>query len=179
MRHRIVITGGPASGKTESLALLRLEPELSEFVFFEELARKLLDQSPEYRFNWPELHSEIYRQTLERESAVINRHFISDRGTVDLFAFHPETMKNVKTTIAREYKRYSAVIQLGSTASLNEGEYDTDEIRRETPEEAIKIESELRAAWSQHPNYYFLPAQHDFAPKFDLLLKKILNLIFY
>lgn len=178
MRHKIVITGGPASGKTESLALLKLEPELTEFIFFEELARKLLDQNPEYRSNWPELHTQIYHQTIKRESAAADRHFISDRGTIDAFAFHPDTMNNVKTTIAKEYKRYSAVIQLGSTASLKNGEYETDDIRKETPEEAILIELELRAAWSHHPNYSFLPAQHEFATKYDILCKKILNLIF-
>ena len=160
------------------MTLLKLVPQLSNFTFFDELARKLLDKNHKYRSKWEELHIEIYRQTIKRENATDIKHFISDRGTVDAFAFLPETMTTVNTSLENEYERYSAVFQLGSTAYLEGGQYDNDEIRRETPDEAIQIESKLREVWYSHPNYSFLPAQENFAVKYKILLSKILNLCF-
>ncbi|UCD65244.1 MAG: AAA family ATPase, partial [Candidatus Zixiibacteriota bacterium] len=49
MSPRIVITGAPASGKSELIERLKEEPSLGEFVFLEEIARQLLKEDPSYR----------------------------------------------------------------------------------------------------------------------------------
>ena len=172
-RHSIVLTGGPGSGKTETLKYLRTFEPLADFAFLEELARMLLESNPDYRQNWHQLHLDIYRQQTERETALGEQSFITDRGTVDAFAFHPETAKAVNTTINKEYDRYSLVIQLETSARLGEQFYQTDSIRNEPIEKAIRIENAIRSVWENHPNYHFVRAETDLETK----RKKVVALI--
>ncbi|PWB70383.1 hypothetical protein C3F09_09115 [candidate division GN15 bacterium] len=166
MTARIVITGAPGSGKTAFIDRLKDEAALGDFLFFDELARRLLTQRPELRHRWAEFHREIYQSQVGREEQAAGRPFISDRGTVDAFAFHPETLAAVGTTLEREYARYSAVIHLGTTARLGEGFYATDDIRRESPQDALAIEQALRRAWGSHPRYRFVDACESWEHKF-------------
>ncbi len=163
---RLVITGAPASGKTVFFERLRHVKEFSGYVFFDELARRLLEETPSYRGRWAEFHREIYRRQTEREQAIAGRPFVTDRGTVDAFAFHPETVADVGTTLEAEYARYTGVIQLGSSAGLGEAYYPTDEIRRETIDEAMAIEAAISRVWSPHPAYRFVPAEPSLEEKY-------------
>ena len=174
---RIVVTGAPASGKSDFIERLKLEKELAGFIFFEELARAILSASPHFRNDWPGLHREIYRRQIEREGAVSDKPFVTDRGTVDAFAFHPETMADVGTTLEREYRRYTTVIQLGSAAALGELHYRQDDIRHETPAEALEIEQAIRAVWECHPGYSFIPASENLEEKYDLFRRRIVDYI--
>ncbi len=166
MIPKIVITGAPASGKTEVWKRLQEETEFASFLFFEELARRLLEENPAYRENWQQFHLEIYRRQVAREDANPDRPFITDRGTVDAFAFHPETMLRVGTTLDREYRRYTGVIQLGSSAALGEEFYQQDNIRTETIGEVLAIEKSIRHVWARHPRYRFIPAEPNFEKKY-------------
>jgi len=182
---RIVITGGPGSGKTEFFERLKTEKELDGFLFFEELARRILSENPAIRHHTAALHREIYQQQVSREEAAGSRSFITDRGTVDAFAFHPETMRDVGThpetmrdvgtTLEREYSRYTAVIQLGSAAALGEQYYQRDKVRRESVVEAMEIENAVRNVWSRHPGYAFLPAHEDFEEKYNQFWRLIVR----
>ena len=163
---RLVITGAPASGKTVFFERLRDLSEFSGFVFFDELARQLLRETPSYRGRWPEFHREIYRRQVAREDAVAGRPFISDRGTVDTFAFHPETVRDVGTTLAAEYARYTGVVQLGSAAGLGDAFYPTDDIRRETVDEALAIEAAIKRVWEPHPGYHYVAAEESLDGKY-------------
>jgi predicted ATPase len=145
---------------------MRTEDDFSGFLFFEELARKLLIEQPELRTRATEFHREIYRKQTARELRAANRSFITDRGTVDAFAFHPETLSDVGTSLELEYSRYNAIIQLGSSAALGEEHYQPDEVRRESPAEAMAIESALKEAWQGHRNYHFVSAQRHFEEKY-------------
>ena len=165
MPARIVITGAPGSGKTECITHLRTMRRFEGFVFFDELARALLGQDPTFRDHPLRFHTAIFEQQAAREAEYANQSFISDRGTVDGFAFHPETMAAVNTTIEREYRRYSLVIQLGTTASLGAEYYQVDDIRREPPEAALVIEEALKRVWQRHPAYHFVPASDRFETK--------------
>lgn len=176
MSHSLVITGAPASGKTQCLERLRSDPLFEEFVFFDELARKLLMENPDYRNNWREFHRDIYRLQVAREQDLASRPFVTDRGTIDAFAFHPETIEQVGTTIELEYLRYSGVIQLGSAANLGPEFYKTDAIRQETIEQALAIELALRNVWGNHPNYHYLPAQSDLEGKYQAFYTIVRNL---
>ena len=171
MPAQIVITGGPGSGKTESLARLKDIPRYHKFVFLSELARKLLEESPHYRHDMTTFHKEIFRQQTERETELGEQSFITDRGTADAFAFHPETMSLVNTTIEAEYRRYSSVVQLGSAAALGEKYYTGDKIRLEPIREALAIEEAIKQVWQNHPDYHFIPADHDFEAKFKQLVE--------
>lgn len=155
---RLVITGAPASGKTLFFERLKNVPEFHGFVFFEELARQLLMETPSYRSRRAEFHREIYRRQTAREATAAGRPFVSDRGTIDAFAFHPETIRDVGTTLEAEYGRYTGVIQLGSAALLGRDYYPTDEVRQESIDEALAIEAAIRRVWEPHPGYRFVAA---------------------
>lgn len=166
MIPRLVITGAPGSGKTDFLNRLKTEPAFEGFVFFPELARQLLAEHPSYRQQWGAFHREIYRRQCEREDALAGRPFVTDRGTVDAFAFHPETAADVGTTIPHEYERYTAVVQLGSAARLGETYYCCDEIRHESLEDALFIERAIARVWQGHPAYHFIDAHVDYDEKY-------------
>jgi len=177
MIYKIVITGAPASGKTIFIERLKKDIRFSDFIFFNELARKLLIEDPSYRSDWDRFHRDIYNKQIERENKHINRSFISDRGTVDAFAFHPETMFGVGTDFETEYNRYTAVMHLESSAILGLEYYETDEIRNETIEDALEIESMIRKVWSNHPNYIFISAHQSIEYKYDNFLYRLLEII--
>ncbi len=173
---RIVITGAPSSGKTVCFERLRDLPALADFVFFEELARQLLLEDPTYRNRWSAFHREIYRRQTARENAVGDKPFITDRGTVDAFAFHPETVADVGTTIETEYARYTTVVQLGSSAQLGERFYHVDSIRNETIAEALEIERMIRRVWSDHPSYHYIAPETSIEIKYSNLESLIIQL---
>ena len=166
MIFRIVITGAPGSGKTEILNRLKKLPDFSDFVFFDELARRLLIENPDYRKNWSDFHVEIYRRQVARENNLGDRSFVTDRGTADAFAFHPETMSRVATSLEKEYRRYTTVMQLGSAATLGEEFYQRDDIRDESDPLALTIERAITEVWRRHPHYHFVKAEPDFERKF-------------
>jgi predicted ATPase len=164
---RIVVTGGPGSGKTELIERLRTEPELKDCLVFDELARQILKSQPSIRTDKAALHLEIYRRQCAREDEAEGRCFITDRGSADIFAFHPEALAEIGTTLKAEYRRYTAVIQLGTAAVLGDEYYRKDSIRTESIAEAVHIEEAIKRVWRDHPNYVFVPASPDLEQKFD------------
>lgn len=146
---------------------LAKEPQLSDFTFLPELARQIITEQPELRDNWTALHEQIYRRQVDREQKLGDKPFITDRGTVDAFAFHRETMNQFNTSLEQEYKRYTAVVQLGSAAALGETYYRTDEIRLETIDQAMEIERALKEVWSGHPHYCFVAPNVDWEAKYQ------------
>lgn len=173
MVSRIVITGAPGSGKTEFIERLKSSSEFAEFLFFEEIARQLLSENPGIRSDWTAFHLEIYRRQDAQERLAEGRSFMTDRGTLDGFAFHPETMNVIGTSIEREYARYDVVIQLGTAAALGEQFYRGDTIRTESTEEALELERALSSIWCHHPAYQFVPAQSDYEAKFEFFLETL------
>ena len=173
MVPRIVITGAPGSGKTKLIERLKAEPLLDGFVYLPEAARQLLTERPELRGKWSQFHREIYALQTSRETAASGKPLITDRGTVDAYAFHPETLSEVGTSPEQEYRRYSLVIQLGTAASIATREWKTDDIRRESREEAMEIEKAITGAWQGHPNYRFVPAAMQIDDKYTALWRLI------
>lgn len=175
---RIVITGAPASAKTEFIERLKPMPEFGQFTFFEELARKLLGENSSGRDNPEEFHRRIYDAQTKRESELGERPFITDRGTLDAFAFHPESIDLIGTTFECEYLRYTAVMHLGTAASLGENFYAQDDIRTDSIKEALKIDKALSEIWSGHDSYNYVAAEIEIEQKFSkfiALLRGFIN----
>ena len=174
---RIVITGAPASAKTEFIERLKAMPEFGQFTFFAELARKLLGENSSGRDNPKQFHRRIYDRQSKRESELGERPFITDRGTLDAFAFHPESINLIGTTFEREYRRYSAVMHLGTAASLGEKFYCQDDIRTDSIEEALKIDKALGEIWSGHDSYNYVAAEIEIEQKFSRFIALLRGLI--
>lgn len=172
-----MLTGAPSSGKSEFLHRLQKEAGFSRFVFFEEMARSLLEENPGFRNDWSDFHRRIIVQQKAREDALEGDSFVSDRGTVDAFAFHPEMLAELGTSLDQEYKRYTAVVQLESAANLGEKYYTTDQVRNEPIDEALAIEAAIKKAWRPHPGYRFIAAAANFDRKYELFLATVRTLI--
>jgi len=174
--HRVVITGAPASGKTDLLLRLQSEPFCQNIIFLPEIARALLTENPDFRQNWSAFHHKVYQLQITQENEIKDKSFISDRGTVDAFAFHSDTAALFGTTIEKEYQRYDAVFQLGSAANLSQEYYTQDEIRIESVEDALIIEKAITSVWKNHPVYQLIPASINIEDKYEKLCQYLKNL---
>ena len=164
MSKRIVVTGGPGSGKTvitEALA----QSDSDRFAFVPEAATQVYTL---LQTRWDKLDHEgrrdvqrrIYRLQREQEERAARENptktLLLDRGTIDGAAYWPEGAedywRDLGTTHAAELARYDAVILLDTCAVL--GLYDGDSsnfCRFEDPQAAIASSELLKRLWSDHP----------------------------
>ena len=175
--RRIVITGAPASGKTVFFERLKKDRRLGGYAFFDELARQLLNVDPTLRADRGRFHQLIYRQQIEQEAALPpDQPFITDRGTLDAWAFHPELLEELGTTIEAEYARYTDILFLESAAALGPDFYRQDGIRTETIDDVRIIEGATRRIWGEHPGFRQVAASLDLEEKYGRFLELIVEL---
>jgi predicted ATPase len=161
---KIVITGGPGSGKTViTAALVRQHPD--RFVLVPEAATQVYTH---LQTRWDKLNlagrhdvqRRIYRLQREQEDRIARdqptKTLLLDRGTIDGAAYWPEGAeaywRDLGTSHAIELARYDAVILLQTSAAL--GLYDGDDsnfCRFEDAEAAIASDNLLLQLWRDHP----------------------------
>ncbi len=168
---KIVITGGPGSGKTV-IAHRLAEEDPARFIAVPEAATQVYAM---LNTRWDKLdlagrhdaQRRMYQLQLEQEARLTSEHadktLLLDRGTIDGAAYWPEGPEafwiDRRTTHADEIARYDAVILLETTAAI--GLYDGDEsnfCRFEDPAAAIASGELLKQLWSGHPRLHFVPA---------------------
>jgi predicted ATPase len=169
---RIVVTGGPGSGKTViTAALAQSHPE--RFALVPEAATQVYTL---LQTRWDKLDLEgrhdvqrrIYRLQREQEDRVAREHpartLLLDRGTIDGAAYWPEGFedywRDLGTTHAAELARYHGVILLETCAVL--GLYDGDNsnfCRFEDPKAAIASNELLKQLWRDHPQMHVVDAR--------------------
>jgi predicted ATPase len=141
--EKIVLTGGPGSGK--SSIILGLE-EIGEAVIREAAEDFIkLKQAQGIREPWlqPGFQEGILRLQLQREARIPNeaqRAFL-DRGIADGLAYtdpNSETYQRVLSAVPA-YNRIFLVENLGST--------ETNQVRRENYQEALEIERKLEEVY--------------------------------
>ena len=156
--QRIVITGGPGSGKTVITRTL-VERHPDRFALVPEAATQVYTR---LGTRWDRLNLEgrrdaqrqMYHLQTEQESRISAEHphrvLLLDRGTIDGAAYWPDGpddfWRNVGTTRERELARYDAVLLLDTCATL--GLYDGDTsnaCRFEDAEAAIAAGNLLRS----------------------------------
>src|SRR5207249_2342901 len=133
---RIVLTGGPGSGKTViSARIAQLHP--NRFVLVPEAATQVYSalQTRWDKLDLPgrrDVQRRIYRLQCDQEDRLAQLHpnkiHLLDRGTIDGAAYWPEGPDNywrdLGTTLQSELTRYDAVLWLETCAAL--GLYDGD-----------------------------------------------------
>ena len=190
--RKIVITGGPGSGKTVITHRLA-DQDPARFIAVPEAATQVYDQ---LNTRWDRLdlagrhdaQRRMYELQLEQEARLAEAHpdkvLLLDRGTIDGAAYWPEGAepfwRDRNTTLAAELMRYDAVILLETSAAI--GLYDGDEsnfCRFEDPAAAIASGERLRQLWSGHPHLHFVAAYQKIEEKLaavgsviDLLAKR-------
>lgn len=161
---RVVLTGGPGAGKTAVLELVRRDV-CQHVVVLAESASIVFGGGFPRR---PDLPARLAAQRAighvqrelewlveaEGEASVA----LCDRGTLDGLAYWPgpeaDFFAALGSTLERELARYTTVIHLRTPPP---GEYNhRNPLRRETPEEAARLDARIAAIWAQHPRRFFV-----------------------
>ena len=175
---KIVITGGPGSGKTVITATLAAERP-ARFVPVPEAATQVYTQ---LQTRWDKLdragrcdaQRRMYRLQLQQEFRLAGEHpekvLLLDRGTVDGSAYWPDGPEafwhDVDTTYRAELNRYDSVILLETCAVL--GLYDGDEsnfCRFEDADAAVRSSEQLKQLWAGHPHLVYVDTYPELGDK--------------
>ncbi|MDR2017566.1 MAG: AAA family ATPase [Syntrophobacterales bacterium] len=185
----IVLTGGPCSGKSSSLAYLTerlsdhgfmvfIVPETATLITSTGIDRQKMDRTrqvamfEETIFDMQLTFEEIYKKAVTDIFPDRRKVILLDRGIMDIKAFMPQ--ENFKAMLKRKglsevnvRDRYNGVIHL-VTAAEGAEEYYTGEnntARIESPEEARSIDLKTRENWLGHPHFRIIDNRTDFKGK--------------
>lgn len=182
--RKIVLTGGPGAGKTVvSAEVVRrlggrvaLVPESATHVYTELGTRwDRLDLSGRR-----DAQRRMYLWQLEQErraeTSFPDRPLLLDRGTIDGAAYWPEGHEAfwpaMGTSREAELARYDAVIFLETAAAL--GIYDgasSNQVRFETPAQAIESGQLLLRLWQGHPRLRHVAAYREVEHKVGAVIQ--------
>jgi predicted ATPase len=188
--RKIVVTGGPGSGKTViTRAIAEADPH--RFVRVPEAATQVYTL---LNTRWDKLDLEgrydaqrrMYRLQLEQEARLAREHphqtLLLDRGTVDGSAYWPEGpehfWRDIGTTHEAELNRYDAIILLETCATL--GLYDGDAsnfCRFEDADAAVRSSAFLKQLWSAHPRVIHVDSYPDLADKVAAVRRALEQLV--
>lgn len=140
MTQKYILTGGPGSGKSSIILELEARGEYIVREAAEDVIRRTQAKGIERPWENPNFQRDILRLQIQREKAIpagVERAFI-DRGILDGLAYTtPGT--EISREIQREARTYAGVFLI-----KNLGQTQTNKVRREDQEAALKIESGLR-----------------------------------
>lgn len=172
---RIVITGGPCSGKSSMMRMFKAE--FSDIQFVPEVATLLVTQVGITPGTTPEdlrrFQRTIWRtqKLLEETSAEFaascgKRAIVFDRGSIDNAAYLSggieEFQKIFDTSYLREYDNYDLVIYLSRPpAEVYEREKANNPARGETYEQACEVGLRTLKAWGFHQNMHIAGTSYD------------------
>ena len=164
---RIVLTGGPGSGKT--VIATALAAELGCTLVTESATEIYTTRNVNWRdvdtAGRRELQRAMYQRQLAAEAGIAGGGgaTLLDRGTIDGAAYwpdgHADFFISMDTTHAAELARYDAVLLLESAAAV--GAYDgaaSNAARFEDAAAALRSGEVLRELWGDHPNLIDVPA---------------------
>lgn len=198
--HRIVLTGGPCSGKTTALNFLFEKLRDKGFRVFNapEVATMIIGggvpdisiiakENPDLYFKIEECMFQM-QLALENQFNILASQFpneprviICDRGLKDVEAYIGEKnfsalLEDVNCNISHIYGRYDGIIDMITAADGAEEYYtlENNKARQESSlEEARKNCKAVQDAWVGHPHLWII----DNSTNFELKLKRVLKAI--
>ncbi len=189
--YMIVLTGGPCSGKSSSLAFLTeklsnngfmifVVPETATLITNSGIDRRKMHKSKQVNayeeaiLDMQLAFEETYKQTVMKVFPERRKVILLDRGIMDIKAFmsndeFKEIIKRKKLSEVKLRDRYNGVIHLVTAADGASGYYtgDNNPARIETPEEAINIDQRIRESWLGHPHFKIIDNTTDFEGKIN------------
>lgn len=197
----IVLTGGPCSGKSSSLAYLTEKlsdhgfmvfviPETATLITDNGIDRRKMDRQrqvvlyEEAILDMQLAFEETYRNAVSRIFPERRKIILLDRGVMDIKAFVPKAdfqqmlkKKGLKEINVRD--RYNGVIHLVTAAEGAEEFYtgDNNTARLETPDEAIRIDRAIRESWLGHPHLKLIDNRTGFEGKIKRTFEAIMQLL--
>lgn len=185
--RRIVLTGGPGSGKSTAAAFLARE-FVDELWVLPESATLL------YKGGLPRSESPLGIQVAQKaifgvqrslEDATLLQHpdrvQLCDRSTIDGAAYWPdgpvEFFQAMGSTRERELSRYDAVVFMHTAALLPAG-YERDlDVRTEGRDEAIELDRRIFDLYADHPNLIQVESHASFLDKLTVVRNAIAGLV--
>lgn len=184
---RVVLTGGPGGGKTTAADLFRRE--LGEDVVIVPEAATIL-----YMGGFPRSDEQDVRVATQRAIYHVQRNLedvqaghymkrilLCDRGTIDGAAYWPGPpegfFEHLETSLEAEIGRYDAVVFFETAAVGGISIEGGNPTRVESNEEAIALDRKLRALWSRHPRFHFVPHEESFFSKISSALNIMINIV--
>ncbi|MDD4387529.1 MAG: AAA family ATPase [Clostridia bacterium] len=194
----MVLTGGPCGGKTTAIS--RIEQELNDcgykVIIVSETATEIFTNGLRpwegyidfVKFQSIMLDFQMVREGLYEQAAGEMNHekviIICDRGVMDNKAYisedefkHVLESKGLKEISLRE--RYDAVFHLQTAAEGAESFYtlENNTARKETPEEARKLDHKIIAAWTGHQHLRIIDNSTDFECKINRLVAEFFRFL--
>jgi predicted ATPase len=185
--RRIVLTGGPGSGKSTAAAFLARE-FVDELWVLPESATLL------YRGGMPRSQSDLGVQVAQRAIYTVQRSLedattlqhpdrvqLCDRATIDGAAYWPDGedafYRANGTTRGQELARYDAVVFMHTAALLPAG-YERDlEVRTEDNDEAIALDRSIFDLYREHPRVVSVASHESFLDKLIAVRNAIAELV--
>lgn len=196
---RIVITGGPCSGKTTGLARLyrMLADRGYKVLVSPESATKLIEAGmTPGELPWIEFQEEIILDTIAQEERILSiakRYrdkgnkvvILCDRGVMDGEAYvGPEAFASLLGRLGYTHRelcddRYHAVIHMRTAALGAEKFYtlENNKARKETPEEARVLDEKTLTAWTRHQRPRVIDNSVDFEDKLRRLFAEVCTIV--
>ena len=192
--NKIVLTGGPCSGKTTALTWINnyfskrgytvlAVPETATELISNGVAPWTCDTNYDFQTFQVKLQKEkeeIFEsaaKTMKSNNKIL---IVCDRGVLDNKAYMTETefrriLKDLGSSEIRERDSYDAVFHLVTAAKGKESVYNCESniARTESIEEARKVDDDIIAAWTGHPHFRIIDNSTDFEEKLERLLKEI------
>lgn len=185
--RRIVLTGGPGSGKSTAAAFLAREfvdelwvlPESATLLYKGGLPRASTDRGQQVA------QRAIFTVQRSLEEATALQHpdrvQLCDRATIDGAAYWPDGsdsfFRSMGTSRARELSRYDAVVFMHTAAMLPAG-YERDmDVRTEDREQAIELDRRVHALYADHPNVIEVESHASFLDKLTVVRNAIADLV--
>lgn len=185
--HRIVLTGGPGGGKTTAADLFRRE--LGPKVVVVPEAASLL-----FNGGFPRTDDVEGRRATQRAIFAVQkgleqfhhaqypgRLLLCDRGALDGAAYWPnrpaDFYREMGTTQKAELESYDAVLFFESAAVGGLTIEGGNPARTESARQAVLLDSRIRALWSPHPRFLFVPQSTSFIEKISYGLALLQGLV--
>lgn len=192
MARTIVLTGGPCGGKTAALPRLRAALEEAGLRVFtgEEVATSLMREGLSPAADKPAFQRQVLARTLAREAALREAAapfgeaavILLDRGLADPAAYTPPAvyeahLAEAGLTRVSARDRYDGVFFLQTAAAGRGYTLATNDIRTESPAEALALDEASLAAWVGHPHLRVIPAAPAFETKLARLVAEVKALL--
>lgn len=177
-QKKIALTGGPNSGKTTALSVLKetfgpkveLVREAATMIFSGGFPRK--DNSVAHIEAAQKI---IFFTTKQLESLAEKSSeaplIVCDRGTVDAAVYWPggveDFFKQMGTSLEEELSRYDAVLHL--SPPTNPAFYQSTHVRTESLDQAFAIDRKILSIWQKHPHRRIIGGTERFLEKAEAI----------
>lgn len=188
---RIVLTGGPCSGKSSAIrqltadfpGLFHVVPEVASIVIEEVgVTPPVEDRAALRRYN--RAFGEIQRsfETVALHQAIRDRRagILLDRGTMDNAAYVPGGVPEIEriymSPAAAEYARYDAVIIISvPNAEVYRKHMADNPARYESYDDVLHLARHVIFAWGNHPNQVIIPDFPTWEEKYTAIRREVMK----